>query len=78
MVAYLVNRRGCLHDGSNALDTSKDQSMTPRADFTSQEYFRNPAAAIERLRAAGPVVEARLPIVGRYGQPQHRIWPTRC
>ena len=39
--------------------------MTLRTDFTSQEYFRNPAAAIERLRASGPVVEIRFPIIGR-------------
>ena len=34
-------------------------------DFTSQEFFRNPAAGIERLRARGPVVETRFPIVGK-------------
>jgi cytochrome P450 len=38
--------------------------MRLRADFTSQEYFRNPAAEIARLRASGPVVEVRFPIVG--------------
>ena len=36
-----------------------------RLDFTSQEFFCNPAAGIERLRACGPVVETRFPIVGR-------------
>ena len=36
-----------------------------RVDFTSQEFFRNPAAGIERLRACGPVVETRFPIVGK-------------
>jgi cytochrome P450 PksS len=40
-----------------------------RADFTSQDYFRNPAAEIARLRAAGPVVEVRFPIIGT-------IWAT--
>jgi hypothetical protein len=30
--------------------------MTINADFASQEYFRNPAAGIAKLRAAGPVV----------------------
>lgn len=30
--------------------------MTPGADFTSQDYFRDPAAGIARLRAAGPEV----------------------
>ena len=36
-----------------------------RVDFTSQEFFRNPAAGIERLRACGAVVETRFPIVGK-------------
>ena len=39
--------------------------MTLRADFTSQEYFRNPAAGIGRLRAMGPVVEVYFPMVGK-------------
>ena len=43
--------------------------MTLRVDFTSQDFFREPAAAVERLRAAGPVVEASLPIFGR-------VWMT--
>jgi cytochrome P450 len=38
-------------------------------NFTSQDYLRDPAAGIERLRASGPVVEVRLPIIGR-------IWVT--
>jgi cytochrome P450 len=40
-------------------------SMRPIADFTSQEYLRNPAAGIARLRASGPVVEIRFPIIGK-------------
>src|SRR5919109_5346806 len=40
-------------------------AMTMRVDFTSQAFFRNPAAAIEQLRAAGPVLETRFPIVGK-------------
>jgi cytochrome P450 len=40
-----------------------------RIDFTSQDFFRDPAATIARLRAAGPVVEVRLPIMGR-------VWMT--
>jgi cytochrome P450 len=36
-----------------------------RPNFTSQEYLRDPAAGIARLRASGPVVEVSLPIVGR-------------
>ncbi|MBR1120762.1 cytochrome P450 [Bradyrhizobium lablabi] len=43
--------------------------MTVRADFASQEYFRNPAASIERLRQLGPVVEVSFPIIGR-------VWAT--
>ncbi|MGB6862524.1 MAG: cytochrome P450 [Pseudolabrys sp.] len=40
-----------------------------RADFTSQAYFRNPAAEIEKLRSAGPVVEVQFPMVGK-------VWTT--
>jgi cytochrome P450 len=40
-----------------------------RADFTSQAYFRNPAAEIEKLRSAGPVVEVQVPMVGK-------VWTT--
>src|SRR5262245_9701574 len=36
-----------------------------RFDFTSQDYLRDPAPALARLRAAGAVVEARFPIIGR-------------
>jgi cytochrome P450 len=43
--------------------------MTLHVDFSSQEYFRNPAAGIEKLRAAGPVVEIRFPLVGT-------VWTT--
>jgi cytochrome P450 len=43
--------------------------MTLDTDFASQNYFRNPAAAIEKLRAAGPVVEVRFPIIGRVWTP---------
>jgi len=39
--------------------------MAALVDLTSQEFFRNPAAAVARLRAAGPVVEVRFPIVGK-------------
>src|SRR5215470_1852545 len=39
------------------------------ADFSSQDYFRNPAAEIARLRSAGPVVEVEFPIIGR-------VWTT--
>jgi cytochrome P450 len=43
--------------------------MTFHEDFASQDYFRNPAAAIEKLRAMGPVVEVSFPIIGR-------VWTT--
>jgi cytochrome P450 len=37
----------------------------PEIDLTSQDYFRNPVATLDALRASGPVVEVTLPIVGR-------------
>ena len=43
--------------------------MTSRTDLVSQEFFRDPAAVVERLRACGPVVEIKLPIVGK-------VWAT--
>jgi cytochrome P450 len=43
--------------------------MTLYADFASQEYFRNPAAAVDRLRTTGPVVEVRFPLIGK-------VWAT--
>src|SRR5262245_22199975 len=39
--------------------------MSVRADFSSQDYFRDPAAGTERLRALGPIVEVRFPIIGK-------------
>jgi hypothetical protein len=36
-----------------------------RFDFTSPEYLRDPATGLAKLRAAGPVVEVRFPIIGR-------------
>ena len=38
--------------------------MTRLLDFTSQTFFRDPAAGIERLRTSGLVVKTRFPIVG--------------
>ena len=38
--------------------------MTRLLDFTSQAFFRDPAAGIERLRTSGPVVKTRFPIIG--------------
>jgi hypothetical protein len=43
--------------------------VTLGIDFTSQDFFRDPLAALERLRSAGPVVEVRLPMIGR-------VWMT--
>lgn len=43
--------------------------MTLDADFTSQEFLRNPTARVEKLRAAGPVVEVRFPLV-------RKVWTT--
>jgi cytochrome P450 len=40
-----------------------------RADFCSQDYFRNPVSELEKLRSAGPVVEVRFPIIGK-------VWTT--
>src|SRR4029450_11362578 len=44
-------------------------AMTMRVDFTSQAFFRDPVAGIEKLRAAGPVLATRFPIVGK-------VWVT--
>jgi hypothetical protein len=40
-----------------------------RADFSSQNYFRDPTAEIEKLRLIGSVVQVRFPIVGK-------VWTT--
>jgi cytochrome P450 len=39
--------------------------MALRVDFTSQDFFRDPGAAIAELRARGPVIATRFPIVGK-------------
>lgn len=39
--------------------------MTPRLDFTSEAFFRDPPKAIAALRAHGPVVATRFPLVGQ-------------
>jgi len=43
--------------------------MTPRIDFAGEAFFRDPAAGVAALRAAGPAVETRFPIVGK-------VWVT--
>jgi cytochrome P450 len=52
-----------------SLTLSRGDAMTLGMDFTSQDFFRDPAAGLKRLRAAGAVVEVRLPIIGR-------VWMT--
>jgi len=42
--------------------------MTLPVGFASQDYFRDPAAAIEKLRKLGPVLEVRFPI--------GKVWTT--
>lgn len=39
--------------------------MTLQFDFTNQDFLRDPEAGLARLRASGPVVAVRFPIVGR-------------
>ena len=43
--------------------------MSSPVDLTSQDFFRDPATIVGRLRQAGPVVEVNFPLVGR-------IWMT--
>jgi cytochrome P450 PksS len=43
--------------------------VTLGIDFTTQDFFRDPSAAFEKLRAAGPVVEVKLPMIGQ-------VWTT--
>jgi len=43
--------------------------MTFHADFSSEAFFRDPAQEIAKLRAFGPVVATRFPIVGK-------VWVT--
>jgi hypothetical protein len=38
--------------------------MSPGVDFTTQSFFRDPAASIEKLRTSGPVVKTNFPIIG--------------
>jgi cytochrome P450 len=44
-------------------------AVTVPVDFTSQDFFRDPAATVRRLQACGPVVEVRFPLIGR-------VWTT--
>jgi cytochrome P450 len=38
--------------------------MVPRVDFKSEAFLRDPRATIASLRASGPVVATKFPIVG--------------
>jgi cytochrome P450 len=38
---------------------------TLHTDFTSQDFYRDPAASIEKFRSLGPVIKTRFPIVGK-------------
>jgi cytochrome P450 len=50
---------------SNLARLVSGHAMAPRIDFTSQDFFRDPPSAIAQLRACGPVVATRFPIIGR-------------
>jgi cytochrome P450 PksS len=52
----------CRHLGDG---TDPGGSMEPHVDFASEAFFRDPAKGIASLRARGPVVASRFPIVGR-------------
>jgi cytochrome P450 PksS len=43
--------------------------MSPRIDLSSQTFFRNPAAEIEKMRGSGPVIRVDIPLVGK-------VWTT--
>ncbi len=43
--------------------------MALRLDFTDPDYFRDPATRLAKLRASGPVVEVKFPIIGK-------VWVT--
>ena len=51
--------------------------MTTRVDFTSEAFFRDPAPEIARLRAIGPAVATRFPIVGKIWITTTSDWPVR-
>src|SRR5262249_34809409 len=46
-------------------DMEGGSSMTARVDFTSEAFFRDPAVSIRAMRASGPVLATRFPLVGR-------------
>src|SRR5262245_63455218 len=50
-------------------DNGEACTMAARVDFTSQDFFRDPAAGVTNLRASGPVVATKFPIIGK-------VWVT--
>lgn len=52
--------------------------MSLQTDFASPDYFRNPAAALEKLRAQGPVVRVHFPVIGQVWATRRRRWRTGC
>jgi hypothetical protein len=46
--------------------TTREACMAARVDFTSQEFFRDPAAGVTNLRASGPVGSTEFPIIGKF------------
>jgi cytochrome P450 PksS len=64
----------CVCDAAHHLDPKmRDDvarwSIVQHVDFTSEAFFRNPAAGVASLRAAGPLVATKFPIIGR-------VWVT--
>jgi cytochrome P450 len=43
----------------------KHSNTRLRIDFASQEFFRDPAAGVKALRASGPVVASKFPIIDK-------------
>ena len=43
--------------------------MVQHVDFTSEAFFRSPEVGVASLRASGPVVTTKFPIIGR-------VWVT--
>jgi hypothetical protein len=65
MFLRLTLKAGGLVDWATATPPKGLAMRTRQLDFTSQDYFRNPAASIEELRKSGPVIQTKFPIVGK-------------
>jgi cytochrome P450 len=48
----------------SAIGADRELTMTARVDFASEALFRDPAAVVAELRASGPIVKSRFPIIG--------------